>query len=145
MAALAALFAIAPGANLDPPAAAVYSGRNGQIAVRVPRIDAGIAIDGTLDDPVWQRAAILTGFSEYSPLDGLPAEDSTEVFVWYSPRAIYFGVRAFEPHGGVHYKLADRDKIDADDNIQSSSRRSCTRERRSCSPSIRSAYRRTAR
>ena len=118
LAALAALLAVAPGAGLDDPPAAVYSGRNGQLAVKIPRIDQGIAVDGTLNDPVWQRAALLTGFSEYSPLDGLPAEDSTEVFVWYSPRAIYFGVRAFEPHGGVHYKLADRDKIDADDNIQ---------------------------
>jgi hypothetical protein len=81
-------------------------------------MQAGIALDGTLNDPVWQQAAVLTGFSEYTPIDGLPAEDSTEVLVWYSPRAIYFGVRAFEPHGGVHYKLADRDKIDADDNVQ---------------------------
>ena len=53
-----------------------------------------------------------------SPIDGIPAQDSTEVLVWYSSRAMYFGVRAFEPHGDVHYKLADRDKIDADDNIQ---------------------------
>ncbi len=118
MAALAATLAVSPIAGLDDPPPPTYSGRSGQLAVKIPRIDAGIAIDGTLDNPVWQRAAVLTGFSEYSPLDGLPAEDSTEVLVWYSPRAIYFGVRAFEPHGGVHYKLADRDKIDADDNIQ---------------------------
>jgi uncharacterized protein DUF5916 len=118
MAALAALLSVAPTVDADDPPAGVYSGRSGQIAVKIPRIDAGIPIDGTLDNPVWQRAALLTGFSEYSPVDGLPAEDSTEVFVWYSPRAMYFGVRAFEPHGGVHYKLADRDKIDADDNIQ---------------------------
>jgi hypothetical protein len=101
-----------------PDPADVYRGRDGQLSVRPPRIEAAIAIDGTLDDPVWRRAAVMTGFSEYTPVDGLPAEDSTEVFVWYSPRAIYFGVRAFEPHGGVHYKLADRDKIDADDNVQ---------------------------
>ncbi len=75
-------------------------------------------MDGTLNDPVWQEAAVLTGFSEYTPVDGLPAEDSTEVFVWYSHHAIYFGIRAFEPHSSVHYKLADRDKIDADDNVQ---------------------------
>src|ERR1039458_8481466 len=118
LAALAALLSVAPVAGLDDPAPLVYSGRAGQLAVKIPRVDAGIAIDGTLNDPVWQRAAVLTGFSEYSPLDGLPSEDSTEVLVWYSPRAIYFGVRAFEPHGGVHYKLADRDKIDADDNVQ---------------------------
>ena len=75
-------------------------------------------IDGTLNDPVWQQASVLTGFSEYTPIDGLPAEDSTEVLVWYSHKAIYFGIRAFEPHGVAHYKLADRDRIDADDNIQ---------------------------
>ncbi len=96
----------------------VYSGRAGHTRVDIPRIDAAPIMDGTLNDPVWQQAAVLTGFSEYTPVDGLPAEDSTEVFVWYSHHAIYFGVRAFEPHGNVHYKLADRDKIDADDNIQ---------------------------
>src|SRR5471032_1658328 len=117
LAALAALLAIAPIADPDAPPS-VYSGRGGQLSVKIPRIDATVAVDGTLTDPIWQRAALLTGFSEYTPIDGLPAEDSTEVFVWYSPRAMYFGVRAFEPHGGVHYKLADRDKIDADDNIQ---------------------------
>ncbi len=109
---------LAAGAPRRPPPTAVYSGRDHQLAVRVPRIDAGIVMDGTLRDPVWQQAAVLTGFSEYTPVDGLPAADSTEVLVWYSPRAIYFGVRAFEPHSAVHYKLADRDKIDADDNVQ---------------------------
>lgn len=117
-AALAALLAVAPHTAADDPPAVVYSGRSGQLDVRIPRIDTTVAVDGTLDNPVWKRAALLTGFSEYSPLDGIPAQDSTEVFVWYSPRAIYFGVRAFESHGDVHYKLADRDKIDADDNIQ---------------------------
>lgn len=110
----AALLVAAP-LHTQPSA---YSGREHQLAARIPRIDAGVAIDGTLSDPVWQQAAVLTGFSEFTPIDGLPAEDSTEVLVWYSPRAIYFGIRAFEPHGGVHYKLADRDKIDADDNVQ---------------------------
>src|SRR5579862_7372727 len=103
---------------LAAPPPQVYSGRAQQLSVKVPRLDAVITMDGTLDAPVWQQAAVLNGFSEYSPIDGLPAEDSTEVFVWYSSRAIYFGVRAYEPHGGVHYKLADRDKIDADDNVQ---------------------------
>jgi hypothetical protein len=105
-----------------PPApgddAAVYNGRAGQTTVHVPRLDAHIDVDGTLTAAPWRQAAVLTGFSEYTPIDGQPAEDSTEVLVWYSPTAIYFGVRAYEPHGAVHATLADRDKIDADDNIQ---------------------------
>ena len=47
--------------------------------------------------------------------------DSTHVLVWYTPTALYIGVRAFETHGGgaaVHATLADRDKISADDNVQ---------------------------
>ena len=110
--------ALAADTTKPAPPREVYNGRQGQIAVRIPQFDDLPLMDGTLDDPVWSQAAVLTGFSEYTPVDGLPAEDSTEVLVWYSHKAIYFGIRAFEPHGIVHYKLADRDRIDADDNVQ---------------------------
>src|SRR5436190_12414569 len=97
----------------------VYDGRARQLDVRLPRIDTTITIDGRLDEPVWQRAALLTGFSQYRPVDSRPAADSTEVLVWYAPDAIYFGVRAFEVHGNVvRATLADRDNIGADDNVQ---------------------------
>jgi hypothetical protein len=60
----------------------------------------------------------LTDFSEYSPVDGRPADDPTEVLVFYSPTAIYFGVKAHAAPGAVHATLANRDRIDADDQIQ---------------------------
>ncbi len=90
----------------------------GQTEARAPRVDTAITIDGHLDKPVWRKAALLTGFSEYSPADQRPAPDSTEVLVWYSQTSIYFGIRAFEPHGIVRATLADRDKITNDDNIE---------------------------
>jgi hypothetical protein len=96
----------------------VYNGRAGELAARIPRIDATIPVDGTLTAPQWQQAAMLTGFSGYLPVDGVAADDSTEVLVWYSPTAIYFGIRAFEAHGAVHAALANRDVIDADDNVK---------------------------
>jgi hypothetical protein len=97
----------------------VYDGRAHQLQVRPPRLDeAGAVVDGRLDEPQWSTAALLTGFSQFSPQDGVAAEDSTEVLVWYSPTAIHFGIRAFEPHGAPRATLADRDKIDADDNVQ---------------------------
>jgi len=97
----------------------VYHGRSGQIDVRAPRIEAGAVVDGRLDEPVWRQAALLTGFSQYRPVDGRPAEDSTEVRVWYAPDAIWFGIRAFEAHGDqIRATLADRDAIDADDQVQ---------------------------
>jgi len=97
----------------------VYNGRAHQLEVRIPRIEAHVTIDGVLDESVWRDAALLTGFSQYRPVDGRPAEDSTEVLVWYAPDAIYFGIRAFEPHGQVvRATLGDRDNIDADDRVE---------------------------
>src|SRR3989454_12272857 len=95
-----------------------YSGLSKQLDVRIPRFEAAATIDGVLDEPVWRRAARLTGFSQYRPVDGRPAEDSTEGLAWYAPDAIYFGILAFERHGNaVRATLADRDNIDADDHV----------------------------
>src|SRR3989475_453128 len=96
----------------------VYDGRARRLDVRLPRIDTAVTVDGRLDEPVWQQAAVLTGFSEYRPVDSRPAADSTQVLAGYAPDAIYFGVRAFEAHGTVvRATLADRDNIDRDDRI----------------------------
>jgi hypothetical protein len=95
-----------------------YNGRERQLRVAPPRLEGDITLDGKLDEPQWQQAARLTGFSQFAPSDGVPAADSTEVFVWYSPTAIYFGVRAHESHGDVHPNLTDRDHIDAEDRIE---------------------------
>ena len=46
--------------------------------VQPPRIEASVEIDGRLDEPVWSRAAILGNFSQFSPADGRPADDSTD-------------------------------------------------------------------
>src|SRR6478672_3674731 len=103
-------------AETDP--AAVYSGRDGRLDVHPPRLEAEVKVDGALDEQAWAEAAMLTGFSQFTPVDGRTATDSTEVLVWYSATAIYFGIRAFEAHGQVHATLADRDRIDSDDNVQ---------------------------
>jgi hypothetical protein len=95
-----------------------YDGRANAIKVAIPRVDADVAIDGQLTEAAWQRAAVLRGFSQFSPQDGIPAADSTQVLVWYSATAIHFGIRAFEAHGKVNATLADRDRIGSDDNVQ---------------------------
>ena len=96
----------------------VFHGRLRQTLLTIPKAAASVRIDGRLDDEPWQTAAILTGFSQYSPIDGVPAADSTEVLVMYSDHEVYFGIRAYETHGAVHATHADRDRIGADDNVQ---------------------------
>ena len=83
-----------------------------------PRVDTTIVVDGELDEPVWGRAVRLTGFHGYQPSDGRPAEERTEVLVWYSPTAIHFGVRAHDRRPEtVRATLADRDDIGQEDRV----------------------------
>ena len=110
----AASLVLASGANAQD----TYHGRGGGLRATVPAIAGTVSIDGVLDEMPWLSASRLTGFSSYLPFDGRPAQDSTDVLVWYSESAVYFGIRAFETHGPVHATLAARDRIDSDDYVQ---------------------------
>jgi Domain of unknown function (DUF5916) len=103
-------------AEMAPVAAPpVYSGRARSLDVRAVRDESSAEIDGRLDEPVWQRAALLTGLTSYNPVDGRPAQDSTEVRLWYAADAMYIGIRAWAPAGTVRATLAERDRITNDD------------------------------
>ena len=100
--------------------AATHSGTQKNLDVNIPRLEAqGVQVDGVLDEDVWGQAARLTDFSQYQPVDGRPASDPTEVRVWYSADAIYFGIMATELHGDVvRATQANRDNIAAEDYVQ---------------------------
>ena len=105
----------------DPPVAATYNGLDGQLDIVAPRLsDPEIRIDGRLDDPAWSEAALLTGFSQYDPTEGIAATQKTDVLLLVSDDAILFGVRAFDTDpGGVRGMLGERDTFDrSDDYIQ---------------------------
>lgn len=91
----------------------------GAPGVDIPRITATATVDGVMDEPVWAQAARLTGFSQFTPVDGRPAEEETEVRVWYAPDAIWFGIiaRDREP-GTIRATVADRDNLSNDDNVR---------------------------
>lgn len=85
----------------------------------IPRINETATIDGYLDEPAWQQATRLTGFSEYRPVDGQKASEQTEVLVWYSPSALYFGIIAHDSvPGSIRATNADRDNISLDDSVR---------------------------
>ena len=110
---LSALLVLAQDTSL------VFSGRNRQLMVAIPRVDTTIAIDGDLSEPVWRRASRLTDFSQYQPVDGRPAAEPTEVLVWYASDAIYFGIRARGGSGSpIRATQANRDNIAAEDHVQ---------------------------
>ncbi|HEU4563895.1 MAG TPA: carbohydrate binding family 9 domain-containing protein, partial [Gemmatimonadaceae bacterium] len=109
----------APGPVL-PDSGPTIAGK-GAPSFTIPRIDgaeAELRIDGVLDEPAWARAARLTGFHGFQPVDGRPAEERTEVRVWYSATAIHFGIVAEDRSpASIRATMADRDNIDQEDRV----------------------------
>ncbi len=61
--------------------------------VAEPRGEEPIVIDGRLDEPVWQRAAVGTRFVERIPVPGSLAPEGHEVRVVYDDGGLYVGLR----------------------------------------------------
>ena len=100
------------------PAGVVYDGSAGQLEVPGPQVgEADIDIDGEIDEAAWLDAPVLTGFTQYDPVEGVPATQRTEARVLVTGDAIYFAVTAWDDvEGGVRATLGDRDSFARSDD-----------------------------
>ena len=94
------------------PDSLTFSGRGGRLEVHVPRIqNPNVQMDGRLDEPIWQRAALLSDFTQYEPVENIPSTETTETYVFYSDDAIYFGIRALDREPElIQARLGERDR-----------------------------------
>ncbi|MDH3224685.1 MAG: hypothetical protein OEO23_13285, partial [Gemmatimonadota bacterium] len=88
-------------ASSDGPEGAVateFVGAAGQLEVPNPWVaeSTGIEIDGSVDEALWLNAPVLTGFTQFDPVEGVPATQRTEARVLITPDAILFAVKAFD-------------------------------------------------
>ncbi|MDG1847127.1 MAG: carbohydrate binding family 9 domain-containing protein, partial [Candidatus Marinimicrobia bacterium] len=79
--------------------------------------EVNVNIDGFLDEEPWSKSLFLSKFTSYLPVDGRPAEDDTHIKIWYTSKALYIGITAWEIHDEVRSTLADRDNLENDDYI----------------------------
>ncbi len=59
-------------------------------------IDEAVRVDGTLDEPAWQKAGELTDFIQFQPSHGKPASLRTVLKVLYDSRSVYFGFLCYD-------------------------------------------------
>ncbi|MCO4098056.1 MAG: carbohydrate binding family 9 domain-containing protein [Gemmatimonas sp.] len=104
-----------PTLEPTPAVGRSFSGRARELSARAPRLRDTVTLDGTLSEAVWQQATVMKEFTSYNPVDGRPAQDNTEVRIWYAEDALYVGIRAYAPPGTVRATLAERDRIANDD------------------------------
>ncbi len=64
--------------------------------VRAIRITEKMAIDGTLDEPAWERAAPATDFYQYQPNPGELSPERTEVRFLYDDGNLYVGFHSWD-------------------------------------------------
>lgn len=94
------------------------------LAAELPVVTAvaptsAIRLDGVLEEPAWQAAAVIPDLTQQAPKPGEPTPYRTEVRVLVDSRNVYFGITCFDPNPAaiaVHTMLRDGDII-GDDRI----------------------------
>jgi hypothetical protein len=92
----AVLLAAGLAAGLGSPRPALAQHPNPVASLEALPIPEPIRVDGRLDEGVWLRAAVGSGFTQRErPTE--PASERTEVMVAYTPTTLYIGLRCFDP------------------------------------------------
>lgn len=83
----------------------------------IPKVDDPIKIDGKLDDPAWQTAAVAGNFSEHQPGDNTRPPVNTIALVTYDDNNFYMAFIAYDDPKTIRASLRDRDDAWQDDDV----------------------------
>lgn len=116
VAAVAAAVCAVPGVGQQSGSDVVEARNgNGRPVLLRPSMSAAlrpseIDLDGVLDDAAWAAAAPASGFIQREPVEGVPAEEDTEVRVLFDGDAIWIGLRMWDSRPtGISRQLFRRD------------------------------------
>jgi hypothetical protein len=102
------------------PNAAPSVPQEGARTAEAVRVDSAPKLDGTLDDPLWQSAKLITDFRQREPQEGEAATEKTEVLILYTRHAVYFGIHCYDsaPFRIVATELRRDVSQDLDDHFE---------------------------
>jgi hypothetical protein len=69
---------------------------DGKVTIQAVRLQGAFTLDGSLSESVYETVAPLTGFVQQEPLEGEPATEKTEVWLFFDDSHIYVGARLYE-------------------------------------------------
>jgi hypothetical protein len=89
----------APG-DAPPPApvppATVSRDERGRATVRAVRLAAPLRLDGRLDEEVYVSVPPIDGFIQQIPVEGVPATELTEIWIFFDEDTLYFSARCHD-------------------------------------------------
>ncbi len=75
-------------------------------------------IDGYLENPLWERAAIIDQFIQYEPQEGAKPSEITRVFIGYDQNNLYLAFQCFDSNPKeIRACLTQRDRVFRDDSV----------------------------
>jgi hypothetical protein len=84
---------------------------------RITRFESAPVIDGQLNDPIWQKAAVFGDFLQIQPGDNVAPSAPTEVMIGYDAKNLYIAFRVKQDRSTIRANVARRDNIFEDDYI----------------------------
>ncbi|UCC38365.1 MAG: carbohydrate binding family 9 domain-containing protein [Candidatus Aminicenantes bacterium] len=86
--------------------------------VKVPKFPTSPKIDGKLENPLWEKGAVLDTFTQYEPQEGASPSEKTVAYIGYDKKNLYIAVRCFDSNPkAIRACLAKRDSAFGDDEI----------------------------
>jgi len=86
--------------------------------VKVPKFSSPPKIDGTLENPIWEKGAILDTFTQYEPQEGAEPSEKTVAYLGYDKNNLYIALRCFDSDPkAIRACLTQRDEVRGDDEV----------------------------
>ncbi len=86
--------------------------------VKVPEFPTSPKIDGKLENPLWEKGAILDTFTQYEPQEGASPSEKTVAYIGYDKKNLYIAVYCFDSNPkAIRASLTKRDEIYGDDEV----------------------------
>ena len=86
--------------------------------IKLPKFHSSPKIDGKLENPPWEKAAIIDTFTQYEPQEGAQPSERTVAYMGYDEKNLYIGVRCFDSNTeAIRASLTQRDKAYSDDEV----------------------------
>lgn len=90
----------------------------GNYRVKIPRFSSPPKIDGKLENPLWQKGAVLDDFTQYEPQEGATPSEKTVAYIGYDHKNLYIALRCYDSNPkAVRAYLTNRDNVEGDDEV----------------------------
>ena len=86
------------GPPVPLPPEVISRDTSGHATIRAVRLTAPLRLDGRLDEPVYASVPSISDFIQQEPIEGSPATEKTEVWLFFDRDNVYVAARCWETH-----------------------------------------------